>query len=346
MPFIILKRDDIASGSLQVLDLQPNVSQRNLTLDTPGQTKYVNPAQNEALTLTGAGPITVRGDTRGLTAWFATNVNDGTGAFATGSFTVATGNVSDGDTATIDTTALGGPSVTFTFRAAPAASTDVAIGASEDDSAANLAAAINLAANGLNPYVSAAAPGGGPPSPVNLTAAQEGTASNSITLSTTGANLSDSGSLSGGADADSLTAPEATQDAVDVLGLLAFGDLATAAGALTLAAINGALTTGTITAAQLSDILDILAGREYFVPDGTQIDSDGTTFLVDPPVGSANGPRFITGTLRDIFDTSGLTLSVNTGHLSHLLDSGYTVDGVGGAQGEAVAVYNDDGTLF
>ena len=47
MPYIIMKRDDIPAATLQVLDLDPNTSLRNLTLDVPGQTKYVNPVQND-----------------------------------------------------------------------------------------------------------------------------------------------------------------------------------------------------------------------------------------------------------------------------------------------------------
>ena len=48
MPYIIMKRDDIPAATLQVLDLDPNTSLRNLTLDVPGQTKYVNPVRNDA----------------------------------------------------------------------------------------------------------------------------------------------------------------------------------------------------------------------------------------------------------------------------------------------------------
>lgn len=40
--YICMKRTDIPNGVLQVLDLQPNVSQRNASIDPPGQTKYIN----------------------------------------------------------------------------------------------------------------------------------------------------------------------------------------------------------------------------------------------------------------------------------------------------------------
>jgi hypothetical protein len=51
--YICMKRTDIPNGVLQVLDLQPNVSQRNGSIDPPGQTKYVNRLQNDTLVLSG-----------------------------------------------------------------------------------------------------------------------------------------------------------------------------------------------------------------------------------------------------------------------------------------------------
>lgn len=42
MPFICLTRTDVPPATLQVLDLRPNESQRNLIYEPPGQTKYVS----------------------------------------------------------------------------------------------------------------------------------------------------------------------------------------------------------------------------------------------------------------------------------------------------------------
>lgn len=222
MPHIILKRSDIPAGTLQVLDLDPNESQRNLIYDPPGQTKYVDPVQRATPQVdTIAGDIIIRNEISGLEAWFITNVADGGGA--------------------------------------------------------------------------------------------------------------------------SLTPAEAVTNADDVLGLLAFGDLTSAAGVLTVAAINGALTTGAIVGGQLQALLDVLAGQEYTVPAGVQIETGGA-LAVDPAIGADGGPFF--GPIRRVFDTSSLTLSVNTGVLSGYLDNGFLYQGVGGTNGEAVAVYNDDGTLF
>ena len=341
MPYIILKRDDIAAASLQVLDLWPNVSQRNLIYPPAGQTKYVDPVQNDALDLTGAGPITQRGDARGLSAWFATNVNDGTGAAGVGTFTsvIATPIIAG------DTVSIGAFSFVVVAGARTSGANDFSIAGGTDTAVAlDLAAAINDVANhaGALAALVTAVPALGV---TTVTANADGVAGNLVLATDNPGGFSPVGMV-GGADADSLTAAEAETGADEVLALLGFGDLTSPAGVLDLAAINGALTTGAITALQLPSVLSILAGREYFLPNGTQVDSDGSTFLVDPAVGSADGPRFIEGTLRDIYDTSALTLSVNTGHLEKLLANGYTINGVGGTNGEAVAVYNDDGTLF
>jgi hypothetical protein len=349
MPYIIMKRNDIPAGTLQVLDLVPNESLRNLIYEPVGQTKYVNPVENDRVVTRGAGPIVLHRDAKGLAAWFITNVNDGTGAIATLNVSIAAGNASDGDTVTVNTTAVGGPSVTFTFRAAPVLSTDVQIGGSEPVSATNLAAAINLVANGLTSYVAATAPGGGPPSTVEIAAATVGTAGNGILISSSGANLTPVGPtpLAGGVDANALTAADANANADAVLGLYAYGDLTSSAGALTLAAINGALATGALEASQLSEVLDILAGRKYFAPAGTQVDSNGTTFSVQPPVGSANGPGFLAASNRLVFRSGALNISFAGGHLEAFGSSSFVYAGVAGnPNGEAVVVYNDDGTLF
>jgi hypothetical protein len=239
--------------------------------------------------------------------------------------------------------------VTFTFRAAPALSTDILIGGTEDASATNAANVINNPLNGLTAYVSAAAPGGGPPSAINITAVTVGTAGNSITLASSGANLTPAGptALAGGADANALSAADANANAAAVLALYAFGDLTAAAGTLQLADINGALVTGAVSAAQYPDLMSLLAGRKYYVPRGVQVDLDGTTFDVQPPVGSEGGPGFVPGSNRPLFLNDGLPLSFAMGELAAFTSLGFVYAGVAGnPNGEAVVVYNDDGTLF
>lgn len=79
---------------------------------------------------------------------------------------------------------------------------EVAVGATIDDSATNLAAKVNLAANGLNGFVSASPVGGGS-GDVTLTAeASFGSTGDDITYSATGANLSPAATtnMAGGGD--------------------------------------------------------------------------------------------------------------------------------------------------
>jgi hypothetical protein len=86
MPYIIMRRTDIPNGVLQVDDLKPNDSQRNYTLDPPGQSGYVRDIPTEVPVLTtGAGPILTVRDSCGLGSYFVDNVEDfpaGTGLTA------------------------------------------------------------------------------------------------------------------------------------------------------------------------------------------------------------------------------------------------------------------------
>jgi len=90
MPFICKIRTDVPDGILQVLDLDPNESQRNLIYEPPGQTKYINRVQNDLVTLSqpggGGTPIVTTGtaDDLGLSAWLVDNIeNAGTGGALT-----------------------------------------------------------------------------------------------------------------------------------------------------------------------------------------------------------------------------------------------------------------------
>jgi hypothetical protein len=70
MPYICLARTDVPDGTVQILDLKPNTSNRNLIYEPPGQTRYVNRAVNEtpvAIPTSGA----VAEDVNGLRAYIA-----------------------------------------------------------------------------------------------------------------------------------------------------------------------------------------------------------------------------------------------------------------------------------
>ena len=81
MPYLCLSRADIPNGVLQVLDLWPNVSQRNAIYDPPGQTKYVNRCQNDTLVALSANTTTKVYN--GLAAYLIDNVIDSGGATIT-----------------------------------------------------------------------------------------------------------------------------------------------------------------------------------------------------------------------------------------------------------------------
>jgi tetrahydromethanopterin S-methyltransferase subunit E len=70
MPYICLARNDIPDGTVQILDLKPNTSQRSLIYEPPGQTRYVNRAVNEApVPVPTSGAVST--DFNGLQAYIA-----------------------------------------------------------------------------------------------------------------------------------------------------------------------------------------------------------------------------------------------------------------------------------
>jgi len=339
MPYIIMKRSDIPDPGVQVLDLLPNTSQRNVPYKPVSQSKYCRAHQNDALNATAGGVVLTT--SYGLASWFHGNVNDGTGAASSGTATVAA--VAALDTFTITTapafliTAVNAPRTpgASDFEDSASAGSDIA-------AAASLAAAINddanWAATGITRPVSAA---NGGTAVVTITALADGVAGDYVLASSDGGRLAVVG-MAGGADAAANTVVDSTANAVDVETLLAYGDVTAAAGALTVAAINGALTAGSITAAQLSDVLDILAGREFCLAAGTVVEA---AVVFQGPVGA-----FTAGTLRNVYLTDSLRLSFGEGRLSLLTRDDFNYAGVASnatnTNLEAVAVYSDDGSLF
>ena len=83
MPYICMSRDDVADGTIQVLDLFPNSSQRNLIYDGEGQTRYINRATTSSC-INDGGYIygaTKGQDAFGLGAYLADTLDsDGGGA--------------------------------------------------------------------------------------------------------------------------------------------------------------------------------------------------------------------------------------------------------------------------
>ena len=108
MPFIIMRRTDIPNGVLQVDDLKPNDSQRNYTLDPPGQSGYVRDVpESQTVITTGAGPILTVRDATGLAAYLIDNVEDSAG-------TALTATVANDSATAIIARTQGGLAVTAT----------------------------------------------------------------------------------------------------------------------------------------------------------------------------------------------------------------------------------------
>lgn len=76
--YIVVARNDVPDSLLQTLDIWPNTSQRNAAVDPAGQTHYNSffllDGVNAPVALAGVGPITVNGDTYGLSAYLVDNV--------------------------------------------------------------------------------------------------------------------------------------------------------------------------------------------------------------------------------------------------------------------------------
>lgn len=74
MPYICMIRTDIPEGILQVLDLQPNTSQRNLIYEPPGQTKYIRRLDNDTVVVTAANVTNAA--YQGVAAWLIDTIED------------------------------------------------------------------------------------------------------------------------------------------------------------------------------------------------------------------------------------------------------------------------------
>lgn len=73
MPYICMIRTDIPDGILQVVDLQPNESQRNLIYEPRGQNKYINHCENDTVAV--SANLTVA-EYEGVAAWLIDTIED------------------------------------------------------------------------------------------------------------------------------------------------------------------------------------------------------------------------------------------------------------------------------
>ena len=144
MPYICKIRTDVPDSILQVLDLDPNTSQRSLVYEPPGQTKYVNRVVSNVVATVGAGPITTIAAYTGLAAYLIDRVEDTDNADA--ALTAAFANaIAASLIATLD----GGGEITIAVvNAAIQASTGGAATLTGGDSTATLADVLRVLAGG------------------------------------------------------------------------------------------------------------------------------------------------------------------------------------------------------
>jgi len=349
MPFIIKKRSDVPNSTLQFLDLWPNTSQRKVPYTREGQTKYGINGVSETLAMTNAaGVITVDDETDGLAAYLVTNVDDGALAAAQGfmSFLAplpppAPGVITCGG---IPFDALPIPRVPgqngFNVAAGPTV-------AATEFAAALIDPLIPTSALVIAAYI-----GPGPVSPddVLVDALVPGSAGDLIGLTSVipapGPGFFILVPWGGGADSQAMSAAQANTSVADIrANLLRLNDLDNPALDMDLAALNGEMAAGALVAGQLTDVLQILAGREYRCPAGVQVEAAGV-FAVLPAVGAAGGPGFTDTPFKHTYETGSLRLSVAEGKLSLMINDGFEYGGLTGTNTEGVVVLDDDGTIF
>lgn len=342
MPHIVLKRSDIPAGTLQVLDLQPNSSQRNPTIDVPGQTRYVNPVANDLVVARGTTPRFVYRQIQGLAAWIITNVAATPYTQATGTITIAGGNVADGDYVVIGGTRL-------IARLSPLYPFEFLIGSTNIQTANNLQIAVSRTDNGFDHLVTATVA----TNVVTLHALPIGDDGNAITLTKVGANIAVSGAtLTGGVSTNAITVAQANNIASGILtNLVRYGNLTAPAVSANLAAVNAQIAAivggASISAAQHVEVLDILAGRRYIVPKDVKLADAGGLIEIQPARGAANGPHFADPSIRSLYNSGSLNISWMQGQLHGYRSSDFVyVDTPGDPNGEAVVVYDDAGELF
>jgi hypothetical protein len=138
-----------------------------------------------------------------------------------------------------------------------------------------------------------------------------------------------------GAEADAATA-----------GLVA---IAVAGTTLDTAAVNGVLggvvggttISGAGSTGVLSELLGVLAGRNYLIASGTDLASGGTKL-------ATRQGDFVAGVYKQLYDIGQFKVSNLNGNISLLKSVDFTYDNALGVPttGSAIAVYDETGTVF
>lgn len=350
MPFICMARNDIPDGTLQVLDLWPNTSLRNQSIDPPGQTRYINRTPRGAITTSvagvvsgGAGNRAADGQLRGLEAYLCDRVEPGTAEQAG---QVITFSASEPGT----TIAIGG--VLFTGVTAapgpnPALQEFLADPADDAASAASfIAAVLDPASIGLMqaaaPFsvIATAAPGPNPEDVALVAELNDGVNPVVPHLGPEGDLLVDiipaaATDLTSTVDdiprlfrqnslwseAALIATADAIQARVDAGQALAAADIKTIVDAQAGTDLTGPIDNSTITVA---DVLSILSGRSYALPVGTTKFNDGvwdnTQFGAFTEAVLVNDTQMLGGELRPV-TAGGDTVNVETKPIRYTVDS-------------------------
>jgi len=271
MPYICLARTDIPDGTVQILDLMPNTSQRSLIYEPPGQTRYINRAVNETPQATPTG--TVQADFNGLSAYLADRVEPGGTGIATGLLSLVGSAPFPG--------AFFIKGIPFDAIPVPRApgtqDFDVVTGGDIGGAAELIAAIMDPATQALllaagPPGVSVLAAPGPNPWEVQLICDTPGSIGDLITLGSGAPPFIISGptllrSVSAWTAANLASTSASLLARVDAGQALTLADVNTV-----LAAVDSELTNagGSQSSGVLTELLSVMAGRGYVLPAGSQ----------------------------------------------------------------------------
>lgn len=348
MPFICMARNDIPDGTLQVLDLWPNTSLRNQSIDPPGQTRYINRTPRGAITTSvagvvsgGAGNRAADGQLRGLEAYLCDRVEPGTAEQAG---QVITFSASEPGT----TIAIGG--VVFTGVAGGPVAANQEFLADPADDAATAASFIVAVIDGATlalmraaapaDVIATAAPGLNPnevalsavfDDGVNPPAAHLGNEGDLLVVITPAAATDLTSTVddiprlfrqnSLWSEAACSAVADGIQARVDAGQTLQAADLKTIVDAAAGTDLGGGLDNSTHS---IADILSILSGRSYALPVGTAKFADGvwdaTQFGAFTEAVLVNDSQMLGGELRPV-TAGGDTVNVETKPIRYTVDS-------------------------
>lgn len=295
MPFICLTQA-LPDGTVNILDLAPNTSLKSAIYDGPGQTKYVNRAQNDTVLVSPTG-VTLS-ESKGVGAYLVDRVEVGGTQTATGTITCLTVLATDEVTiAGVVFTAVDGGAANPAVQAF-----DSKLGAGTDQATSDsLVATINNGASQALIVLATGGPtvtatnAGGTSTTVTLTASLVGptgdlalTTNSALTCILSGATMTRT---------NSAWTPTTLATATAALFTRMDGGLALALANVNaiLGVVGGELTaTTTNSTGVLLELLSILSGRGYTLPAGVTTFT-GTTF------NTAQGGSFTEGVLT--FDT-------------------------------------------